>query len=315
MKLPKLVLSLICLFSLGGCIDVQMDFDLRQEQLDASILQRTIDDEFAPRPNEKCEEQGGTLTTLPKGDTSCHHTTPFSLDDWLQQGRVSFTDIGDRQKTQSMNVSVEEIDTDTLRLTMDVNAFVTEIHQQYFPPDMPPVFKESFVQKAKENVGEDGFHISFIGEQVESADGQLSADGKKVTFFVPLSDIVEPEKKTSPDRYTAVIRTRPIPEGLTAPVTFNDPETRAFINAELAPYLPAGWQAVVVATEISEQDVTLASHYILNGQPHKFTLRDERKPKAALLKLHRQMVDDGLGWQKARITLMPDGSLKLEPLS
>lgn len=107
----------------------------------------------------------------------------------------------------------------------------------------------------------------------------------------------------------------PIPEGLTTPVTFNDPETRAFINTELAPYLPAGWRAVVVATEISEQDVTLASHYILNGQPHKFTLPDERKPKAALLKLHQQVVDDGLGWQKALITLMPDGSVKLEPLS
>jgi hypothetical protein len=43
-------------------------------------------------------------------------------------------------------------------------------------------------------------------------------------------------------------------------------------------------------------------------------LPDSTASENALLKLHNQMSEDGLGWRKAKLTLKPEGSLRIEPL-
>ncbi|WP_417764905.1 hypothetical protein [Shewanella chilikensis] len=314
MKMPKLLLSLVCALALSGCIDVSLDFDLKSEQLDIRTLQGADTGKPGPNPNKNCEQQGGSLTSHADGSTVCHHVTQFSIDTWLQEGKVSFIDIGSTEKSKPMPIDVETEDEGVIKLTLDVNTFISEFNEDMFPPDMPAEMQQAMIKSLKEEVGSEGFHIAFTGEQVKDTNGSLSNNGKTVTFNIPMLDIIDPANKQSPDTYTAVIRVDEMPEKLLAPVTFSDSEVRKFISSELDGKLPVGWQAVVVTAEIAENKVSMVSDYIINDTAHRFMLPDSTASENALLKLHNQMSEDGLGWRKAKLTLKPEGSLRIEPL-
>lgn len=315
MKMPQLILLLIGTLALSGCIDVSLDFDLKSEQLDMRIRQSAVAGKPGPNPNKNCEKEGGELITQADGSTVCHQSTQFSIDTWLNEGKVSFTAIGGNKKSRPTPIDVATASEGTLKLTLDVNAFIDEFNKDMFPSDMPAEMQQAMVDRLKEDVGDDGFHIAFTGEQVEETNGTLSNDDKTVTFNIPLRDIVDPANKQSPDSYTAIIRIDELPGKLLAPVTLNGPEVGDFISSELQSSLPSGWQAVVVTAEVSAGDVSMVSDCIINGTAQRFTLADNRASKAALLKLHHQMAEDGLNWNKVKLTLKPEGSLKIEPLN
>jgi len=309
----KQLLPVVFLLFLNGCVDVNMGFNLKDEQLDLRIQQSADSAKLGLNPNKKCEEKGGSLIKTSDGGSICEQSTQFSMAAWLSEGKVSFID-GSASTTQIryMPISVKEVEEGTIKLVLDVNAFISELNKDSLPSDMPPPMKEAMLESLKRDAGNQGFHIAFTGEQIKETNGKVSNNGTTVTFYISMSDVIDPAHKQSPDNYTATIQTRS--DKLLVPVTINGPEVENFISNELQNQLPRGWQAVVVMAEVSDGKVSMMSDCILNGTAHRITLPDERASKAALLQLHHQMLKDGMQWKKAKLTIKPEGSLRIEPL-
>ncbi len=194
-------------FTLTACIDVDMTIDLNRQKAERVVVVGPDVEKMKSSPNANCELDGGTRTSTPDGGSACRSTATLSLNQWVKDGKASFIDTSNNKVDDFLPLSVKRINDNTLKLSFDTNTFIAMLAKGgIIPPDVPPEIRASLIDKLKEDAGSDSFKFRLNGSKVINSNGEIAGDGRSVTFSVPLIDVIDPDNKTCPDHYTAVVQ-------------------------------------------------------------------------------------------------------------
>lgn len=196
----RLYALLIALASLSGCIDASFDFDLKEEKAKAimSVSPEAMQS-MGGFSREECEGGGGTFT-LSAEKARCEIDHDISIDEWIEKGAPSIQNAFN-QEADFLPISVEKAGWGKIRISLDVLKIMEETKGDEVK-EKPP---EEMMQMIKMAMAGHGISFSFKGDKIIESNGEIKADGKTVVFYIPLSDMMDPENKLAPDSYTAVI--------------------------------------------------------------------------------------------------------------
>ncbi|MGB0960083.1 MAG: hypothetical protein ACPGVK_07525 [Halocynthiibacter sp.] len=197
------LLILPLLFTLANCINIESTADLNDEEMTFTTWTSSqLLGQSEGNPREECEEEGGAFT-LDKDGATCVTTKEFSLKDWIKKGYVDYGAMGDDDVNDKLKITVAKEGWGKLRFTMDTAPL---LENEDMKNDMPEGMEDSMKQMVLAAVAGKGVSLKFKGDKIVESNGQISQDGTTVNFYIPMSDLIDPENRVSPDTYTALIK-------------------------------------------------------------------------------------------------------------
>ncbi len=191
MKHLTSIAAAACL-SLTACIGVDVDIEVLSDDTGRMTgifeMQRGMYDmAAADGDSDFCDEsEGGTLELTPD-KAICRMDRTATFEELF---------AGDDDDTE-INAQIEPLGNNTVRVTIPLDDFGNDMDEMLDDPAMLAMFRPML----------EGYAISFSvsGAEILSSNGEVSADGRRATFAMPLTGLLDADLDL-PDAFVTEVR-------------------------------------------------------------------------------------------------------------